>query len=106
MRLFRKFASAFGSFMRILTPVLSFPRFLQTPEISKHIAMPLLRFRLAEDLSTLSRVEAKVQLWGSLQETSWQRPFALEALSRCARAHSPGTLASRTRALTRRRDIA
>lgn len=52
-------------------------------------AMPLLiRFRLAEDLSLSlfpSRLflEARLQLWGSLRETSWQRPFALEAFKVC-----------------------
>lgn len=76
-------------------PAFSFPRFPQIPDgqvgeegggggVSKRIVMPLLiRFRLAKDLSTLSRVGAKVQLWGSLVETSWQRPFALEAFKVC-----------------------
>lgn len=79
-RLFRKFASAVGSLMHIFTPVLSFPRFPQTPGASKSVAMPLLiRFRLAKDLSTLSRVGAdRGQALGSLaRETNWQRDLSL-----------------------------
>lgn len=89
--MFRKFASTLGSFMHIFTAGALFSTVFSNIEeirreagVSKRIAMPLLiRFRLAKDLSTLSRVEAKVQLWGSLLETSWQRPFALEAFKVC-----------------------
>lgn len=44
-----------------------------TEGASKSVAMPLLiRFRLAKDLSTLSRVGVdRGQHWGRLRETSW-----------------------------------
>lgn len=120
VRLFRKFASTVGSFMHIFTPVLSFPRFPQIPATAAAAGEGNGKGRCLETRSyaTFDTVppgqgpldpvsgRSRGTALGVVARDQLAETFRFGCFQRCARAHSPGTLASRTRTLTRRRDTA